>query len=79
MPVTLHFAQQVISLCHLADVEIAIELRCDVAEVAEARRMLALPTVDDDPEPPRPHPTEAERQANFERMPRSWQDRNRRH
>lgn len=46
-------------------------------DVAEARRMLALPAVNGDPEPPRPTVTGEQRRANWERMPKAWQDRNR--
>jgi hypothetical protein len=78
MPITLQFAQRVLKLRTLSDIAMAVALQCQPGDVAEARRMLALPAVDDELEVPLPLPTEAQRRANWERMPKAWQDRNRR-
>lgn len=78
MPITLQFAQRVLRLRRRTDIEIAVELQCRPEDVAEARRMLALPVVDDEPDPPRPAITDEQHRANWERMPKAWQDRNRR-
>lgn len=77
MPVTLNLALRVRRLHQrgLDEAAIARGLGANLADVAEAHRMLDLPLLDRDPEPPPVDAAvEVEREADLERMPKRISD-----
>lgn len=75
VPVNLQLAMRLPKLRHLTPAEAAVQLHVTEEQVREACRMLYLAMRNDDAKSPRPPVDKAARVANFERMPKSWQDR----
>jgi hypothetical protein len=75
MPITLQFANQVIALRRqrMTVAQMAETLCRSEAEILDAHCMLGLGIADRDDDPPRSTPSDEERAALRERIPKKWQ------